>query len=619
VNVMLAVSQAAQTISLSQSAVTFSTIAGGQTPPSQSFTVSSLGSASMSWTAQPQTISNPLTLSSWLSVAPASGVSVGGQTGSPVAVSVNPAGLPAGQYYGSVNIAAPNAANSPASVLVQLNVMASDTGAVGFSTGGVILSGPAAGTTPHQQQISLFNPSNNSIVYSAAVSTSNGIGWLTVSPASGSLAPGNTSISIAANLAALSPGVQNGTITFTFDNGTVAVMQVAVIATSASGPAGSAASQHALTTSSACSGGNPAYLVPVFSQPLSQSVVQVALPQTVQLRIVDDCGNPLTAGNGGAVQVSFGNQDPSVNLQDVGGGLWEGTWTPVNPLAPVNLQAVASEQSLGLSSIAAGISVTVQPAPSNAPGLTSGVVNAAVSAQATPQIVAPGSYVAIYGTGLASNEVPLASTVPLPTSLNGTELFLGGQPLPLLYAGPGQVDALIPQKLNPDTSYQLVVQRGTTLSVPVPLVVAEYQPGIYTLNLSGAGQGIVEIAGTTLLAAPPANGSRPVQSGSELLSIFATGLGPVIGTNGEPPPPDGAAAPLSTLYQTTATVTAAIGGVDVPVLFSGLTPSLVALYQVNVQVPAGVPTGNAVPLVLTVTDPVTGQSVQSNTVTIAVQ
>jgi uncharacterized protein (TIGR03437 family) len=55
------------------------------------------------------------------------------------------------------------------------------------------------------------------------------------------------------------------------------------------------------------------------------------------------------------------------------------------------------------------------------------------------------------------------------------------------------------------------------------------------------------------------------------------------------------------------------------VLFSGLTPLLVGLYQVNVQVPATAPAGDAVPLVLTVTDPVTGQSVQSNTVTLAVQ
>jgi uncharacterized protein (TIGR03437 family) len=110
-----------------------------------------------------------------------------------------------------------------------------------------------------------------------------------------------------------------------------------------------------------------------------------------------------------------------------------------------------------------------------------------------------------------------------------------------------------------------------------------------------------------------------VQSGSEYLTIFATGLGPVIGSNGETPPADGVAAPLTTLYQTTAAVSATIGGVNVPVLFSGLTPSLVQLYQVNVQVPAGVPTGSAVPLVLRVTDPVTGQSVPSNTVTVAVQ
>ena len=209
-------------------------------------------------------------------------------------------------------------------------------------------------------------------------------------------------------------------------------------------------------------------------------------------------------------------------------------------------------------------------------GQTLGVVNAASSAQATPQIVTPGGYVAIYGTSLASNGAPVATTIPLPGTLNGTQLFLGGQPIPLIYAGPGQVNALIPQNLNPNTSYQLVIQRGSTLSVPAPLTVAEYQPGIYTLDLSGAGQGIVEIAGTTLLAAPAGNGSRPVQRGSEYLAIFATGLGPVIGSNGEAPPADGAAAPLTTIYQTTAAVTATIGGVNVPVLFSGLTPSLVA-------------------------------------------
>jgi uncharacterized protein (TIGR03437 family) len=376
---------------------------------------------------------------------------------------------------------------------------------------------------------------------------------------------------------------------------------------------------HALTTSSACSGGKPGYLVPTFRQPLSQSAPQAALPQTVQVQIVDDCGNPLAANKGGAAQVSFGNQDASIDLQDVGGGIWEGTWTPFNAAAVVTLQAVAFELSPGLSSVAGGTVVTVQPAPVNAPAIVSAVVNAASGSQAMRQIVTPGSHVVIYGTSLASNGEPVAGAIPLPGTLNGTQLFLGGWPMPLSYAGPGQVNALIPQNLNPNASYQLVIQRGSTLSVPVPLTVAEYQPGIYSLDLSGTGQGIVEIAGTALLAAPAGNGSRPVRRGSEYLAIFATGLGPVIATNGAAPPADGAAAPLTTIYKTTATVTATIGGIDAPVVFSGLTPSLVASYQVNVQVPAAEPSGDAVPLVLTVINPVTGQSFQSNTVTIAVQ
>ncbi len=631
INVTMAVTQANQSIALSQSGLAFSAIAGGQPPPSQPFSISSQGTGSLSWTAQPQTISTAgAAIPNWLSITPAAGASIAGQAGSPVQVSVNPAGLPAGQYYGSVDIAAPNAVNNPQSVTVLLNVSpAGQTSAdTGVSTGGLIFSGPSGSTTPQQQQVALLNPTSVTIHYSTTVFTSSGTGWLSASPASGPVPPGNASISVAADLSALPPGVQTGTLSIGFDNGAVGVIQVTAIATSGasgsgttsgSGLASSSVGTHPLMTSSACSGGEPGYLVPIFRQPSSQSVLQVAVAQRVQLQILDDCGSPLAAQNGGGAQVSFDDQDAPINLTDVGGGIWEGTWTPVNAAQPATLQAVASEQTLGLSSIAAATAVTVQAASANAAGQTLAVVNAASGAQATPQVVTPGGYIAVYGTSLASNEAPLATTIPLPDTLNGTQFFLGGKPLPLLYAGSGQVNALIPQNLNPNTSYQLVIQRGSTLSVPAFLTVAEYQPGIYTMDLSGSGQGIVEIAGTALLAAPTGTGSRPVQRGSEYLSIFATGLGPVIGSNGEAPPADGAAAPLTTIYQTTGAVTATIGGVDAPVLFSGLTPSLVGLYQVNVQVPATAPAGDAVPLVLTVTDPVTGQSVQSNTVTIAAQ
>jgi uncharacterized protein (TIGR03437 family) len=125
---------------------------------------------------------------------------------------------------------------------------------------------------------------------------------------------------------------------------------------------------------------------------------------------------------------------------------------------------------------------------------------------------------------------------------------------------------------------------------------------------------MVEVGGTSLLAAPASNIGRPAVTGSDYLQVYATGLGAL-----QNAPKDGFPAPFSPLETTVGTVTATLGGVSVPVAYSGLTPGLVALYQVNLQIPTGTTTGNAVPLVLTVTDPATGNTFVSNTVTVALQ
>ena len=59
--------------------------------------------------------------------------------------------------------------------------------------------------------------------------------------------------------------------------------------------------------------------------------------------------------------------------------------------------------------------------------------------------------------------------------------------------------------------------------------------------------------------------------------------------------------------------TVTIGGVAGNVIFSGLAPDYVGLYQINVQVPDSVQPGNQVPVVVSIS----GSS--SNAVTIAVQ
>jgi uncharacterized protein (TIGR03437 family) len=117
------------------------------------------------------------------------------------------------------------------------------------------------------------------------------------------------------------------------------------------------------------------------------------------------------------------------------------------------------------------------------------------------------------------------------------------------------------------------------------------------------------IANSASLAAPSGAfpGSRPARAG-EFLSIYCTGLGAVSNR-----PTLGSAAPSNPLAQTSATPTVSIGGVNAQVIFSGLAPGFVGLYQVNVRVPETAPVGAAVPLILTI------GGVQSNTATIAVE
>ena len=207
--------------------------------------------------------------------------------------------------------------------------------------------------------------------------------------------------------------------------------------------------------------------------------------------------------------------------------------------------------------------------------------------------------------GWGMTRLPLDTMTP--TTLNGTQVTLCGVPMPLLYASTTQINALIPQGVTGHATCPLVVVMGTAQSTPVQLTVAE-------LNESGSGAGII----TEALTGQLNSASNPAHAGDYLV-VYCTGLGVVQGPNGQAASADGAAAPTTTVFHTASPVTATIGGVAAPVLFSGLTPTFAGLYQVNVQVPAGVAAGSTVPVVLTATDSSTGVAAMGNTVTIVVQ
>ncbi len=228
-----------------------------------------------------------------------------------------------------------------------------------------------------------------------------------------------------------------------------------------------------------------------------------------------------------------------------------------------------------------------------------GVVNAASFAPGQP--VAPGSLVAVFGTGLAATEATAAS-IPLPASLGGAALSFNGAPAPLLSVFPGlsggglsQVNAQIPWDVLPPATtsgtVSVVSTVGDVSSVPEPVRIGEFAPGIFTFQ-SGAGQAAATTGDGSALVAPEGfltgAASRPARIG-EVITFYATGLGPV-----DFPPASGDIP--GRLASTLTTPAVLIGGVPAEVTFSGLAPCCVGLNQVNVRVPGQAPAGDAVPL-----------------------
>ncbi len=201
--------------------------------------------------------------------------------------------------------------------------------------------------------------------------------------------------------------------------------------------------------------------------------------------------------------------------------------------------------------------------------------------------VAPGGLVTLFGANLADGEGVVRS-LPLPPHYQGTEVLLGGQPLPLLYTSTGQINAQMPYGLPVNTQHQVVVRRGTALSVPESFTVAAAQPGIFAKNMQGTGQGIILRSDQITLAEPGTPAAR-----GEIVVIYCAGLGLV-----NPAVEPGSAAPVPAAV-TVNPVKLTIGGKNADVLFSGLTPGLAGLYQVNAVVPPDAPTGDAVAVTLT--------------------
>lgn len=205
-----------------------------------------------------------------------------------------------------------------------------------------------------------------------------------------------------------------------------------------------------------------------------------------------------------------------------------------------------------------------------------GIVNAA--SFAANAAVAPGSIASVFGSSFISGGGSASTTV----RVDGVQAFL-------FDAVPQQMNFQVPWELSGRSQGTVVITSGGKSSSPATVNLTPYAPGIFATNASGIGQGAILIADGASLAGPLGTypGSRPANPG-EFISIYCTGLGPV---NNQPP--SGTKAPANPLSTTLLPPTVNIGGVAAQVVFSGLSPGFIGLYQVNVRVPMNAPPGGS--------------------------
>ncbi len=491
-------------------------------------------------------------------------------------VSINPGLLSAGTYTGDVLVKGTGSPNTSLDIPVTLTVAAAPT--LTSAPSSLTFDYQIGGAVPAPQSFTVTASGNLTVKFTATPPGN----WLQVSPQSGTT-PG--SVMVTANPAGLGPGTYGGTITV-LGPGAANGAPVTVTLTVTAGP-------QLTTTPSQLS-----FVAPVGGPAPS--------PQT--LTVTSNGGPMAFTASAGSVWLSVtptsGTTPATLSVSVNVAGLAAGTYNGILNLTPAGSsvpQSVLVKLQVGSGGLV--------PTPTIV-----GVINAASGAAG---LVVPGMAISIFGsqlgpqTGVPWDGVPQGGTAA--TTLGGTEVLFDGTPVPLLFSLNGQVNALVPFELAGKTSTVLNVSYNGQSSTDILLPVVAAEPGLFTADASGKGQGAIlnQDYGVN-------NASNPAPAGQAIM-LFGTGGGVTV-----PPTTDGALNPLPPpLGALALTATATINGQPATVLYAGPAPGLVAgIFQINLTIPSGTPSGNQ-PVVVTLTCATPGSaaciSANSQTVTVAVQ
>ena len=540
---------------------------GGALPAAQPLAIKATGTTALNFTltvTQPAACTAPC-----LTVSAASGT-----TPASLKVYINPTGLAAGTYNGSIAINAPAAVTPNQTVPVSLTVgdqpallsASSTTLAFTYTTGG--------GTTSQSQPV-VLTTSGGALTASVAVS---GGTWLKASP-TGTIAllglPQTLTITADAAGVAPSTSAYKGTVTITSSNAQNKSVVINVTLTVSAG----------IPTIAATNG-----IWPPGAPAGSTKPVTVTITGT-------NYTSASTAISGTTALTNITVVNPTTMLATI----------PVSLLASKGTLPIVIKTPSAAADSAPGSFTVYDPAVPQIWAVVNG-------ASYNPGVASPGEVITIYGAGLGPSTLKSFSGTSLPTSLGdasgNTSVKIDGQDAPLLYTSATQVSCVVPLAVAPGKASGAVVDvnvtyNGTQSTKAFQVNVADADPGIFLLDTSGQGA-ILNIDTTVTPNNYTVNDAKNAATAGSWVAIYATGFGvtscaDVQGSPCDNPAPTEAQFVGGGLVTPTGALAVTIGGQTVtsPV---GVVPvgSIVGLLQINAQVPAGVTAGTAVPVVISI-------------------
>ncbi len=544
----------------------------GMNPDPRGFTVSNTGGGTLNYAL---TTDEP-----WLSVSPESGSSSG--EADVINASIDAAGLLPDVYTATIAVSQTDG-GLLRNVRVELIVGGTAPPAIGLSTNQIdidVVVGAVVTTS-----FSVNNDGGGTLDYTIFSSQ----GWLSVSPQRGVTAGQAQTIVLIVNAAGLSVGTHSGRLTIT-DAAAELEQTIDVTANVFFSQPSVELTLSALSFDAETEGPEPP--AQVFS-------VRNSGFGTLQYNISASEPWISVSPTSGTAEADLEAHSVMVSKIGLAPGVHSGRIT-VQVVEPAMMLSKSRSRTYqdAMASIDVTLTIAASVVAPNVP--ENAVLNAAsfVEAPDAGHQLAPGSIVSVFGTNFGS-QGSIGSELPLPIALDGVGVTFDGINAPLFFVGTTQINAQLPFGLLNSTAEMIVTGPGGD-SFPRDVPIATFAPGIFTFSQNGSGQIIATYATVpeTQLVAPQgltAN-SRPAKAG-DVLTIWVNGLGPVqppIGNGRNSLDPEG-----FMLRTTESRPTVRIGGADVPagnLLFSGLAPEFVGLYQINLIMPPGFAGGNSVPI-----------------------